>query len=106
MATHSVNLLRLAQQLLTEPDRTDELAALGLPVLVVFGERDDVRSPDLQAATAERLGARTTRLAGLGHSPAAEAPEPTVAALLDFWSTVLAVLTGHVGRDRVTTRSE
>ena len=90
MATHSVNLLRLAQQLLTEPDRTDELAALGLPVLVVFGERDDVWSPELQAATAERLGARTTRLAGLGHSPAAEAPEPTVAALLDFWSTVTA----------------
>jgi pimeloyl-ACP methyl ester carboxylesterase len=86
VANHPVGLLRVAQQLLTETDRTDELARLDLPVLVAFGERDDVWPPALQAATAERLGARVAALPGVGHSPAADAPEPTVAALLEFWS--------------------
>ena len=87
VANHPVGMLRMAEQLLTEIDRTDELHALGLPVLVAFGDRDDVWPPELQAATAERLGARTAAWPGIGHSPAADAPDLTVADLLAFWAT-------------------
>jgi pimeloyl-ACP methyl ester carboxylesterase len=85
--SHPVGMLRMAEQLLTETDRTDELAASGLPVLVAFGDRDDVWPPDLQAATAQRLGAQTAVWPGVGHSPAADAPDQTVEALLAFWAT-------------------
>ena len=87
VANHPVGMLRMAEQLLTETDRTDELHALGLPVLVAFGDRDDVWPPSLQAETAERLGARTATWPGVGHSPAADAPDTTVAELLAFWAT-------------------
>ena len=87
VANHPVSLLRMAEQLLVEPDATDELAALGLPLLVAYGDRDDVWPPELQAATAERLGARRVALPDVGHSPAADAPDQTVAALLDFFAS-------------------
>jgi pimeloyl-ACP methyl ester carboxylesterase len=88
VANHPVSMLRIAQQLLTAPDATDELAALDLPVLVMYGERDDVWPPSLQAATAERLGATCVALPGLGHSPAADDPDATVPPLLEFWASV------------------
>ena len=87
VANHPASLLRIAEQLLTEVDSTDELAALDLPVMVLYGERDDVWPPELQAATAERLGARCVALPNVGHSPAADAPDRTVAELLAFWAT-------------------
>jgi pimeloyl-ACP methyl ester carboxylesterase len=87
VANHPVSMLRIAQQLLTATDATDELAALDLPVLVVYGEQDDVWPPALQAATAERLGAGCVALPGLGHSPAADDPDATVAPLLEFWAS-------------------
>jgi pimeloyl-ACP methyl ester carboxylesterase len=88
VANHPVSMLRIAQQLLTAADATDELAALDLPVLVMYGERDDVWPPSLQAATAERLGATCVALPGLGHSPAADDPDATVPPLLEFWASV------------------
>mgnify|MGYP003586616479 CR=1 FL=1 len=71
--------------LLTEADRVDELAAVDLPTLVMFGSDDDVWSPDTQLAMAGRLGAATVSVPGVGHSPASEAPEHTARALLAFW---------------------
>jgi pimeloyl-ACP methyl ester carboxylesterase len=88
VANHPVGLLRVAEQLLTEVDRTDELAGLDLPILVTCGDSDDVWPPELQAATAERLGARLAVLPDVGHSPAADAPEATVDALLAFWAAI------------------
>jgi pimeloyl-ACP methyl ester carboxylesterase len=88
VANHPVSMRRIAEQLLTAADTTDELAALDLPVLVMYGDRDDVWPPALQAATAERLGARDVALPGVGHSPAADAPDATVARLLEFWASV------------------
>ena len=38
LANHPTSLLRIAEQLLSEPDRVDELAALDLPLLVAYGE--------------------------------------------------------------------
>jgi pimeloyl-ACP methyl ester carboxylesterase len=88
VANHPISLLRIAQQLLGEPDRVDELAGVDLPMLVAYGETDDAWPPDLQAAMAARLGAETAVIAGTGHSPAADRPDATVAALLDFWARV------------------
>jgi len=90
VTNHPVSMRRIAEQLLTATDATDELAALDLPLLVMYGDRDDVWPPALQAATADRLGARAVALPDVGHSPAADAPSPTVAALLDFWLTAEA----------------
>lgn len=86
LSNHPAGMLRLAQQLLMEPDRTSELSALAVPVLVLFGDRDDVWPPALQEATAGRLRARTATLPGIGHSPAADAPGATSKALLAFWA--------------------
>ena len=88
VANHPVSMRRIAEQLLTATDVTDELAALDLPVLVMYGDRDDVWPPALQAATAERLDATCVPLPGLGHSPAADDPDATVAPLLEFWASV------------------
>lgn len=94
LANHPVSLLRIAEQLLAEPDRVDELRAVDLPVLVAYGTTDDAWPATLQAEMAGRLGAAHVEIAGAGHSPAATHPETTARVLLDFWATVEA---GHVG---------
>ena len=90
VANHPVGLRRVAEQLLSEPDRTDELATLDLPVLITFGDRDDVWPPALQAEMADRLGAPAVVLPDAGHSPAADLPEVTAQALLAFWASIAA----------------
>ncbi|MFD5320503.1 alpha/beta fold hydrolase [Streptomyces sp. NPDC127098] len=71
-----------------EPDRVARLAAVGLPIHVLSGERDGawpVRGLDRMAHT---LRARRTVIRGAGHSPNAERPDATAAALTEFWSTL------------------
>ena len=88
LASDAAGLLRCGEQLMETPDRTEELAAAGVPVLVIYGDQDDVWPPALQATMAEQLDARNVALPGLAHSPAAEDPEVTAAALLEFWASV------------------
>ncbi|MEU2722395.1 alpha/beta fold hydrolase [Streptomyces smyrnaeus] len=73
------------RQLLAEPDRVGELAALELPFHVVSGAEDDAWPVPLLDGMAERLRARRTVVADTGHSPNAERPAPTARALADFW---------------------
>ena len=54
----------------------------------MHGAADDAWTPDLQEQMARRLGAAHVVVPGAAHSPAAEQPGPTVAALLDFLQTV------------------
>lgn len=91
LANCPTGLLRMAEQLLTEPDRTEELAGLSLPIHVVYGQHDDAWPPALQADMARRLRARETVLPGLGHSPAAEDPLATAAVLASFFEDIAAV---------------
>ncbi|MFF7992760.1 alpha/beta fold hydrolase [Kitasatospora xanthocidica] len=74
--------------LVAAPDRVDELAAVtvGLPVLVVSGVRDYAWPVPEQSVMAERLGARRVVVADAGHSPNAEQPAVTAAALAAFWA--------------------
>jgi pimeloyl-ACP methyl ester carboxylesterase len=85
VANDPISLATFARQLTTAPDRTDELAKVALPVLVMYGERDDAWPPAVQADMAVRLGARHQVVARSGHSPAAEAPDATAALLREFW---------------------
>jgi pimeloyl-ACP methyl ester carboxylesterase len=76
----------MADALRAEPDRVDELATTGVPVLVLYGAGDDAWPTDVQAAMAARLGAATAVVPDAMHSPAIENPAATVAALLRFWA--------------------
>ena len=88
LASHPTSLLRIAEQLLNEPDRIDELAALDLPVLVAYGETEDAWPPPVQEQMAERLAAAHVVISRAGHSPAAEQPEVTAQVLSHFWAQV------------------
>jgi pimeloyl-ACP methyl ester carboxylesterase len=88
LANHPTSLLRIAEQLLSEPDRVDELAALDLPVLVVYGETEDAWPPPVQEQMAERLAAAHIVISRAGHSPATDQPEVTAQVLSHFWAQV------------------
>ncbi|MGW4628715.1 alpha/beta fold hydrolase [Streptomyces rubiginosohelvolus] len=85
LAHHPAQLIATGAQLAAEPDRVDELAAVGLPVHVLSGERDDVWPVELFDAMARRLGARRTTIAGAEHSPNTARPQETAKALAAFW---------------------
>jgi pimeloyl-ACP methyl ester carboxylesterase len=87
-ATADQNLLQGAEILRSESDTTDELRATGVPVLVAHGESDDKWPIDWQRDMAERLGARYAVIPGGAHSPQAEAPEDTLAALVSFYASL------------------
>ena len=87
LSNSPVALKRLAEQLLTAPDTTYGIESLDLPVLVVYGSEDDAWTPESQERHAGDLGAEHVVVHGAGHSPAAEAPEPTARALTEFWAT-------------------
>ncbi|MFJ6316492.1 alpha/beta fold hydrolase [Streptomyces californicus] len=85
LAHDPAQLIATGAQLATEPDRVDELAAVGLPVHVLSGERDDVWPVELFDSMARRLGAHRTTIAGAEHSPNTARPRETAQALAAFW---------------------
>jgi pimeloyl-ACP methyl ester carboxylesterase len=84
----AAGLQGMADAMLAEPDRVEELKAVGLPILVMHGEADDAWMPHVQADMAERLGARHEVVEDAIHSPAVENPGRTLEVLCDFWSGV------------------
>ncbi|SDE24960.1 Pimeloyl-ACP methyl ester carboxylesterase [Blastococcus fimeti] len=88
LANSGAGLRGMADAMLAEPDRVEELKATGLPVLVAHGEADDAWMPHVQADMAQRLGARYEVIEDSIHSPAVENPPRTVEILCDFWSSV------------------
>jgi len=94
LGTSPTGLVAMARDLLTAPDLTEDLAKLGIPVFVLYGENDDAWPTEVQEDMAALLGARRKCIPGAGHSPAVEAPATTAYALTDFWN--LAEL-GDVG---------
>ena len=88
LASSAAGLRGMADALGSEPDRTAELAATGVPVLVCYGEHDDAWLPAVQADMADRLGARRAVIPNAAHSPAIENTAPTAAALAGFWASV------------------
>lgn len=86
MSTSPATVLGMAAALVAEPDLVAELRATGVPVLVLHGEADDAWAPQVQREMAERLGSAYAVVPASVHSPAAENPEATAAALLAFWA--------------------
>ncbi|HYA52344.1 MAG TPA: alpha/beta hydrolase [Streptosporangiaceae bacterium] len=78
----------MGRGLLGCPDRTPALAAMGAPLLVVYGENDDAWAPSVQDNMARRLGAQRVCIPGAAHSPAVEAPETAASTLTAFWNSV------------------
>lgn len=77
----------MGRHLVSAPDRVAELAAVPLPVQVISGVRDYAWPIPEQAAMAGRLRARHVMVDDAGHSPNAEQPTATAAALAGFWAT-------------------
>lgn len=79
-------LIATGRQLIAEPDRVAELAAVPIRVLVLSGAVDYAWPPEWLDDMALRLGARRVVVKGAEHSPNVEQPEATAEALIDFWS--------------------
>ncbi|MCL2728918.1 MAG: alpha/beta fold hydrolase [Actinomycetia bacterium] len=88
VSTIPEQLIATARQLMTEPDRVGELAAVPLPKLVLSGEVDYAWPVPWMDDMAVRLGARRVVVKGAEHSPNAERPAETAAALVAFWTGV------------------
>jgi pimeloyl-ACP methyl ester carboxylesterase len=86
LASSAAGLQGMGDALRAEPDRVEELAATGIPVLVACGPDDDAWPPRLQRQMAERLGAPFVLIPDAAHSPAIENPAETVRELLAFWT--------------------
>jgi pimeloyl-ACP methyl ester carboxylesterase len=82
-------LLATGRQLCMEPDRVAELAAVGLPVHVLSGDRDDTWPVPLLDDMAARLGADRTVVPNAEHSPNTDQPVHTARALAAFWDRLL-----------------
>jgi pimeloyl-ACP methyl ester carboxylesterase len=80
-------VLRRYAEYIAERTVPERLAALEVPVLVVFGAAD----PRWDPASARRYdavpNARVEMLPGVGHLPILEAPEATSKLLLGFTAT-------------------
>jgi pimeloyl-ACP methyl ester carboxylesterase len=87
-ANNRFGLIAQAQALIGEPDRLDDLIRVAPPVLVAYGESDDVWPLTVQDRMASRLGVQPQILYGVGHSPAAEDPAQTVELLMRFWGPI------------------
>jgi pimeloyl-ACP methyl ester carboxylesterase len=90
LSNSASGLRGMADAMLNEPDRVDELAAVGIPLLVAHGEADDAWLPHVQSEMAQRLGARHEVINNSIHSPAIENPPRTLEVLLDFWASASA----------------
>jgi pimeloyl-ACP methyl ester carboxylesterase len=75
----------MGRALRDEPDRVTELAALGMPTLVIYGVDDDAWPPHVQDDMARRLGAEVVVVPAAAHAPAVENPPITATALTAFW---------------------
>ncbi len=79
-----VGSLRAPLAYLGQRSLPDRLTALGLPLLVIFGEADQRWRSSCAADYRAVPGARIEMLPGVGHIPMLEDPETTAALLRDF----------------------
>ncbi|MFF1482588.1 alpha/beta fold hydrolase [Streptomyces sp. NPDC058301] len=86
--TVSEQLTTMGRQLLAEPDRVAELAAVPIPKLVLSGSDDYAWPIPWQDSMATRLAADRTIIEGANHSPNVERPTETACALIAFWQRI------------------
>ncbi|MFE9556402.1 alpha/beta fold hydrolase [Streptomyces sp. NPDC006703] len=84
-ATQPAQLIAAGRQLRVEPDRTEGLARLPLPLHVAYGDGESVWTTGELAHMARSIDARHTVIRGADHSPNVSHPEELTAALAEFW---------------------
>lgn len=77
-------LMQDPRRYLEEKTLPDRLAAVGKPLLVLFGEQDRRWRPSSAADYLVVPGARVEMLPGVGHTPIIEDPTRTAELVLDF----------------------
>ena len=77
-----------ARHLMSEPPLGPAIRATGIPVHVVYGEKDDAWPLHMQDAMAQELRAPVTVIKGAGHCPNEDHPAETATVLADFWDAV------------------
>jgi pimeloyl-ACP methyl ester carboxylesterase len=88
LAAPAAALLGMGEELVSAPDRTEELAKTGTPILVACGENDDAWLPAEQQDMARRLNAEYVEIPGAGHSPAVDQPDAVADTLESFWASL------------------
>jgi pimeloyl-ACP methyl ester carboxylesterase len=89
VGSDSAQLLAALRLLQEQPDRTAELRATGVPVLVAHGSRDDAWPHDAQRRMAEHLDARYEVIADAGHDAHRDQPRASAELLAAFWGTTI-----------------
>jgi pimeloyl-ACP methyl ester carboxylesterase len=103
LSTVNPNYLRgVARSLGAESDRSAEVAAAGIPSLVMHGSREKrLWRPDAYAAMASALNAELVSVDHAGHNLNMERPDVTAAGLLAFWARAdaraTAITVGGIG---------
>lgn len=78
----------MAEHLQGAQSLISEIAALKIPVHVIYGETDDAWPLSAQDQMARDLSAPRTIIKNAGHCPNEDQPEETVKALANFWSAL------------------
>jgi pimeloyl-ACP methyl ester carboxylesterase len=87
LANNPTGLVTMATHLLKAEDKTAELAAVGVPAFVLYGEDDNAWPTTQQREMASVLNAERTCIPGAAHNPNVEAPATTAHALTKFWDS-------------------
>jgi pimeloyl-ACP methyl ester carboxylesterase len=88
LANSPGSLQAMIETLCSATDQVDALATVAPATTVIVGDKDDAWPPDDQRAMAQRLGATLVELAGVGHSPAVEAPDAVAEAIRRLFTDI------------------
>ncbi|NDE71927.1 MAG: alpha/beta hydrolase [Actinobacteria bacterium] len=86
IASDALSTMIYRDHLRKQESKIGEIAKLGLPAHVIYGENDDAWPLEEQNQMARELSAELTVLPGCGHCPNEDDPVLTAQALGDFWS--------------------
>lgn len=86
MATKKANIIGILT-CMTEPPLKDPAALRdsGVPLLVAYGDTNDLWAPQVHENFARELGAKTAVYRGSGHVPNEDVPAQVCADLVNFW---------------------
>ncbi|MEV0247020.1 alpha/beta hydrolase [Nocardia sp. NPDC050712] len=91
LATEKANILGILRTMETPPLADPaQLRAAGVPLLVAYGDTNDLWPPRVHERFAEQLGARRVVYPGVGHLPNEDVPQQVCDDLVAFWSAPVA----------------
>lgn len=84
--TKKANILGILKCMETPPlANPATLRDAGVPLLVAYGDTNDLWDPEVHEDFARQLGARTAVYPGIGHVPNEDVPAQVTADLVNFW---------------------